>query len=50
MTLILTSGEKVYLGPGDAIINRGIVHGWANEGEEWVRMYFSLTREWIYLE
>ena len=45
MTLILDGDVKVYLGPGDVLIDRGVVHAWANEVLEWVRMFFTLTRK-----
>jgi len=40
LTLILDEGERVILGEGDVIIQRGTIHEWINEGDEWMRAFF----------
>ncbi|KAI5117538.1 hypothetical protein M0805_004770 [Coniferiporia weirii] len=39
LTLLLDSSERVVLKPGDALVQRGTIHGWINEGAEWARIY-----------
>lgn len=41
VVLVLDSGE-VALGPGDFIVDRGVVHGWRNDGAE-PAVYVSIT-------
>jgi quercetin dioxygenase-like cupin family protein len=33
VTLVLEEGEAA-LGPGDFVVDRGVVHGWRNDGDE----------------
>lgn len=33
VTLVLETGEAA-LGPGDFVVDRGVVHGWRNDGDE----------------
>ncbi|KIP06580.1 hypothetical protein PHLGIDRAFT_106848 [Phlebiopsis gigantea 11061_1 CR5-6] len=42
ITCILDDGERVYLNAGDVILQRGTIHKWANETDEWTRMYFVM--------
>ncbi|KLO08019.1 hypothetical protein SCHPADRAFT_917046 [Schizopora paradoxa] len=42
ITLILDDGERVKLSAGDVIIQRGTIHEWINEGDEWSRVYFVM--------
>jgi len=39
LTLVLDDGKKCLLNEGDVMIQRGTMHGWKNETDEWVRMY-----------
>jgi len=40
ITLILDDGKRVKLSAGDVIIQRGTIHEWVNEGDEWTRVFF----------
>jgi len=42
ITLILDDGEQVKASAGDVVIQRGTIHQWANEGDEWTRVLFIL--------
>lgn len=46
VTLVLDDGERVKLGPGDVIVQRGTIHEWINESHEWTRVFFIMIREW----
>jgi quercetin dioxygenase-like cupin family protein len=37
ITLVLETGEVV-LGPGDCLVDRGVIHAWRNDGSELMRM------------
>jgi len=39
LTLVLEDGKTSLLKEGDVVIQRGTMHGWKNETDEWVRMY-----------
>lgn len=41
----LDSGERVTLNAGDIMVQRGTMHGWDNETDDWARMLFVLTGE-----
>lgn len=41
LVLVLETGE-VTLGPGDFIVDRGVIHGWRNDGDE-TAVYASVT-------
>ena len=38
----LDDGEQVKLGAGDVIVQRGTIHEWINDGDEWSRMFFVM--------
>jgi len=42
ITLILDDGERVKLSAGDVIVQRGTIHEWVNEGDEWTRVFFVM--------
>ncbi|THH11310.1 hypothetical protein EW145_g730 [Phellinidium pouzarii] len=42
ITLLLDDDKRVVLKPGDVVVQRGTIHGWLNEGNEWARMYFIM--------
>ncbi len=46
ITLILDDGEQIKASAGDVVIQRGTIHRWANEGDEWTRVLFVLIREY----
>jgi quercetin dioxygenase-like cupin family protein len=45
IVLILDNNERVTLNEGDIIVQRGTIHGWINETDEWTRMYFVMLGE-----
>ena len=45
ITCILDGGDRVTIYPGDVIIQRGTIHAWLNESNEWARIYFVVQRE-----
>lgn len=45
VTLILDDDKRVKLNAGDVIVQRGTIHGWYNESDEWAHMYFVMIRE-----
>ena len=45
VTLILENNQKTTLNAGDVVVQRGTLHGWKNETDEWTRMYFVMLRE-----
>ena len=45
LTLILDDDQRVVLSAGDVFVQRGTIHGWLNEADEWVRMYYVMLRE-----
>jgi quercetin dioxygenase-like cupin family protein len=40
--LLLDDGSETRVGPGDAVVQRGTMHAWANRSERPVRMVFVL--------
>jgi hypothetical protein len=42
ITCIFDDGKRVRMGVGDVVVQRGTIHGWLNETNDWVRMYFIL--------
>lgn len=42
VTLVTETGETV-LGPGDALVDRGVVHAWRNDGDETCRIAGALV-------
>lgn len=44
MTLILDDGKRVKATAGDVVVQRGTIHEWLNEGDEWTRVFFILIR------
>ena len=40
ITLVLDNNEKQVCKPGDVIVQRGTIHAWHNETDEWARVYF----------
>src|SRR4051794_3879146 len=40
--LLLDDGSETRVGPGDAVVQRGTMHGWANRSDRPVRMLFVL--------
>ena len=40
--LLLDDGSETHLGPGDAVVQRGTNHAWANRSDRPVRMMFVL--------
>lgn len=42
VTLVTETGETV-LGPGDALVDRGVVHAWRNDGTETCRIAGALV-------
>ena len=40
--LLLDDGSETRVGPGDAVVQRGTMHAWANRGTEPVRMVFTM--------
>ncbi|GJE89078.1 cupin domain-containing protein [Phanerochaete sordida] len=42
LTLVLDDGKRVVMKPGDVVVQRGTIHAWVNETDEWARMYFVL--------
>lgn len=42
MQMIMDSGEKVTLGPGDVVVQRQTLHQWHNPTNKWNRMVFVL--------
>lgn len=44
VTCIFDDGAKVTLGPGDVLVQRGTIHAWQVEGDEWVRMHTFMLR------
>lgn len=49
VNLILDDGKREVLKAGDVIIQRGTMHKWINEGDEWTRIFFVMLREWSVL-
>lgn len=47
--MILDDDKRVTLKAGDIFVQRGTIHGWHNEGTEWVRMYCVMLRKCIIL-
>lgn len=45
LTMILDDDKRVTLSAGDIFVQRGTIHGWHNEGTEWVRMYCIMLRK-----
>jgi quercetin dioxygenase-like cupin family protein len=45
VTLTLENNVRVTLGVGDIVVQRGNIHGWVNETDEWARMYFVMLCE-----
>ena len=45
LTLVLDGDERVVMKPGDVVVQRGTIHAWVNETDEWARMYFVLLRK-----
>ncbi|GJE89133.1 cupin domain-containing protein [Phanerochaete sordida] len=39
LTLVLDDNKRVLLKPGDVVVQRGTIHAWMNETDEWTRMY-----------
>ena len=44
MTLVLDDGKRIKASAGDVVVQRGTIHEWLNEGDEWNRVYFVLIR------
>ncbi|KAL4245340.1 hypothetical protein ABKN59_009788 [Abortiporus biennis] len=42
ITLYLENNEKRTLNEGDVVIQRGTIHSWKNETDEWCRVYFAV--------
>lgn len=45
LTCILDDNKRVSLKTGDVIVQRGTIHAWSNEGNDWVRMYCIQLRQ-----
>ena len=45
-TMILSDKKRLMLKAGDIFVRRGTIHGWHNEGTEWVRMYCIMLRKY----
>jgi quercetin dioxygenase-like cupin family protein len=48
ITCILDNDEHVTLHAGDVIVQRGTIHGWQNETDEWTRVYFVMLRALLF--
>ncbi len=42
LTMLMDDDEEVTLGPGDVVVQQGVMHGWRVEGDEPVRMFAVL--------
>ncbi|KAF7296802.1 Cupin-2 domain-containing protein [Mycena indigotica] len=42
VVLDLDNGERTVLAEGDTIVQRGTIHAWRNESDEWCRMLFVM--------
>ncbi|GJE89126.1 cupin domain-containing protein [Phanerochaete sordida] len=42
LVLVLDDNKRVLMKPGDVIVQRGTIHAWVNDTDEWTRMYFVL--------
>ncbi|KAI5115662.1 hypothetical protein M0805_004100 [Coniferiporia weirii] len=42
LTLLLDDNKRVVMKPGDVVVQRGTMHGFINEGDEWARIYFVI--------
>lgn len=42
LDMILDDGTQVTLRPGDTVVQRGTIHSWQNNTDEWVRIAFVL--------
>ncbi|EKM52480.1 uncharacterized protein PHACADRAFT_260922 [Phanerochaete carnosa HHB-10118-sp] len=42
LTLVLDDNKRAILKPGDVVVQRGTIHAWVNETDEWARAYFVL--------
>ncbi|KLO16715.1 hypothetical protein SCHPADRAFT_203691 [Schizopora paradoxa] len=40
LTLVLDDGKRLAAKEGDVVIQRGTIHEWANESDEWSRAFF----------
>jgi len=40
VVLVLDNDERVTLNEGDVVVQRGTIHSWRNETDEWARIYF----------
>ena len=49
LVLVLDDNKRVLMKPGDVIVQRGTIHAWVNETDEWTRMYFVLIRAFVLL-
>ncbi|EKM52472.1 uncharacterized protein PHACADRAFT_149157 [Phanerochaete carnosa HHB-10118-sp] len=45
LTLVLDDNKRVVLKPGDVVVQRGTIHAWINETDEWTRMYCVQLRK-----
>ena len=45
ITLILDNNKRVKLNGGDVIVQRGTIHGWYNDSDEWTHMFFVMIRK-----
>lgn len=48
VTCVLDDDKRVTLRPGDVLVQRGTIHAWVVEGDEWARLFFCLLRKSIY--
>ncbi|KAJ7630229.1 hypothetical protein FB45DRAFT_914912 [Roridomyces roridus] len=42
ITLELEEGERITLREGDTVVQRGTMHTWRNETDEWTKLYFVM--------
>ncbi|KLO08016.1 hypothetical protein SCHPADRAFT_835838 [Schizopora paradoxa] len=42
MTLVLDDGKRIKASAGDVVVQRGTIHEWLNEGDEWTRVFSVL--------
>ncbi|KAJ7579034.1 hypothetical protein C8J56DRAFT_1059269 [Mycena floridula] len=40
VVLVLDNDERIVLKEGDIVVQRGTIHSWRNETDEWARIYF----------
>jgi quercetin dioxygenase-like cupin family protein len=42
VTLELEEGERIVLKEGDTVVQRGTMHTWRNETNEWAKVFFVM--------